>query len=310
MCSHRNRRAGFTLIELLVVIAIIAVLIGLLLPAVQRVREAAARTQCKDQLHNIGLAIMNHEHSLTYFPTGGSRPWAPVDVNSTNRPKAGHLQGKSWAYQILPYMEADALYAQLDQAQLNGIKSYYCPSRRSPQAFPAQGNRWLMDYASATPGNAPYSWDQFWYGDVWSDQPWSAANGYYKGVIVRSSRTDKGPLVTVPILNAGAGASNLMLVGEKWLNPRNYLSGDWHDDQGWQDGWDPDVVRYSAYPPVKDGVWGSNIVDAGYQFGSAHSNGINAVFADGSVKTINYSIDPTIFNAMAHRESSVVLGNY
>ncbi len=144
--ASRQRRPGFTLIELLVVLAIIAVLVGLLLPAVQVVRELANRTQCANNLRQIGLACRAYE----------------VD-NKTLPPSFVQEQGASWMVIILPYMEqqtvyrrwdmAKTYYDQPDVARLALLENYFCPTRRSPTDLPTQSLS--GDVNSRGPANGP-----------------------------------------------------------------------------------------------------------------------------------------------------------
>src|SRR5207244_17863 len=103
MCSHRPPRRGFTLIELLVVIAIIAILIGLLLPAVQKVREAASRMQCANNLKQLGLAAHNYHDAHKAFPPGALGPGPP------GTPPGGTIHHGLGTF-LLPYVEQDALF--------------------------------------------------------------------------------------------------------------------------------------------------------------------------------------------------------
>ena len=124
MSRSPRHRGGFTLIELLVVIAIIAILIGLLLPAVQKVREAAARMKCSNNLKQMGIAIHAFHDANGHMPPGGFVPWG--------------AEG-SWTFQILPYIEQHNLHRQAGNgAAVNvdplryqaGPTMFFCPSRR------------------------------------------------------------------------------------------------------------------------------------------------------------------------------------
>src|SRR3982074_2955460 len=106
------RRSGFTLIELLVVIAIIAILIALLVPAVQKVREAAARAQCQNNMKQLGIAAHGFHDTYKMLPpavlVAGAPSWGPADVLSNYR--GGTLYGPNWACLLLPFIEQSALY--------------------------------------------------------------------------------------------------------------------------------------------------------------------------------------------------------
>ncbi len=262
MNSLSLRRPAFTLVELLVVIAIIGILVALLLPAVQAAREAARRTQCVNQLKQIGLAIQNFNSANNEYPTGGTEPWHDEgDENSL------YGKGYGWMVQILPYVEDTVLQSiskgygegnkDLDlQVRRTPVSLYFCPSRRqnvvrvvpSSAEDCAQGCA-LNDYAGATPANElnvnrpshePWFWQGVTHGTVREGRE-------YYGVISRTiaSRACRDQ----DILD---GNSKTMVIGEKRLWMHRYEVGDWHDDIGWTDGWDPDIIRYTGYPPGPD----------------------------------------------------------
>ncbi len=152
------QRSAFTLVELLVVIAIIGILIGMLLPAVQSVREAARRTTCSNNLRQISLAFQLHHDSHQHFPSGGW-DWFRPPTYSNGSPLVGKDQQAGWGFQILPYIEANNVY-QSDSltAIATPNQVFFCPSRRGPQTLVGEDNyfprfqvptvtRALCDYA-------------------------------------------------------------------------------------------------------------------------------------------------------------------
>jgi prepilin-type N-terminal cleavage/methylation domain-containing protein len=195
-CRVSGRRDGFTLVELLVVIAIIAILMGLLLPAVQKVREAAARISCKNHLKQIGLAFHNHHGQHGFFPTGGWKDGWPTYVNG--QPAVGLEQQAGWAFQILPYIEADNTWrgggatTDVDRVRLavaTPNKLFFCPTRRPPQTV-TYSHKDFLGGAAATHALCDYA----------------ASNREKTGVV-----TEKA---LVRIADVSDGTSHTLLVGE------------------------------------------------------------------------------------------------
>jgi prepilin-type N-terminal cleavage/methylation domain-containing protein/prepilin-type processing-associated H-X9-DG protein len=370
--ASKRKRVAFTLVELLVVIAIIGILVAMLLPAIQAAREAARRTQCKNNLKNIGLAILNFVDSRKVFPTGGSHylqqtgPAFEVPQNIENgKPLGPDRQGMGWGFQITPYIEESGAY-QMKTAQDLGnivIAIYACPSRRPPKTTFGPGYQIplsVIDYAGAVPATyvnatkttlfnvsqaatfTPTSFGALfpaWNGGTTATGGgWPGNNMVYDGVIVRcpwswtSTNTTTGQQIGTPVANSQGnvkvaeitdGTSKTFMIAEKYVRSDNYEAGDankYSDDRGWYDGWDADAMRMACFSPVNDGdpigwsvgltnYFGDNGVAGAvlpnswnvYHFGSAHTNGINAAYADGSVHSIGYEVDPVVFNHLAAR---------
>lgn len=268
--DSRNRNA-FTLVELLVVIAIIGILIGMLLPAVQSVREAARRAVCSNHLKQMALAIHNYESAFEHFPDGGLNWYSPRAKKDGGIQMAPN-QTWGWMYQLLPHLEENNLYQIADDAEVmrTPVDTYFCPSRRGMTVLGKV--RAMNDYAGngglENPGTGGWS------------------NGQYGGVIVRSGSVD--PRAFRDITD---GTSNTIMIGEKAVNPAHFLTFSCSDNEGYVAGWDWDTIRWGSQLPIADLKANS----CELRFGSSHPGGSNFALVDGSIQFVSFVVDPQVF---------------
>lgn len=288
----RAGRNAFTALELLVVFGIIGVLMALLLPAIQHVRESANRLTCANHLKQIGLACIQHHTIYRMFPSNGG--WdgrqtlkavngRPVYVYSWDAETAQTFywgiaqpslpprqQTGSWAFAILPFLEQDAVYKQRQFAFAYEV--YFCPSRRSPRAdVPVDDIYGVYSAGGLAWGKTDY-----------------AAN---------AQAIPNRPLC-FSIADLSRGTSNTLLVGEKSVNPLNYKTGTWYWDESIFTGGSGGTQRGfgarpgDGYALLRDS--GSMGMSFRYNWGSHHFGGSQFVHADGSVNLLTYDTTPTV----------------
>jgi prepilin-type N-terminal cleavage/methylation domain-containing protein/prepilin-type processing-associated H-X9-DG protein len=312
--TSQNSR-GFTLVELLVVIAIIGILVALLLPAIQAAREAARRTQCANNLRQIGEAAQNHLSAQGWFPTSG---WGYGWIGDPNF-GYGRNQVGGWTFNILSYCENKQVHdmaygkptgsdrrAALTKMIAIPISIFNCPTRRPVMAFaiaPGYGSLYINVDDSGVHARTDYAGNA---GDYLSV-------GYDKGDFSQPEIVQTGVtfvLSTVRAKDIRDGLSTTYFAGEKYLDPDFYYNGwDWADNGPMFQGHDWDNLRWTAdwpnkkntsieyYPPSPDRP-GAALIE---NFGSAHRNGCNFVFCDGAVTFISYGIDPELHRRLGNR---------
>ena len=301
-----KRKVGFTVIELLVVVAIVAILIGLLLPAIHSAREASRLAACQNHLRQIGVAFHNFESSHKFLPSNG---WGYRWIAD---PIRGHgvKQPAGWIYQISAYAEFVSPPSTGDvvmQFQARTVLSQTpfpllkCPSRPSDSLSLA--SRAAIPFNASFIALVPKTDYAANEGDFISNTnagPSSLFEGDSRSYTWTSTKMVTGVLFLRSSLRWSGitdGLSNVYLCGEKYVSSGHYSDGlDLGYDQSLFSGVDLDLNRWTMQPPKRDGHGQSY-----REFGSAHSAGCTMLLCDGSTRTVDYSVDASVHRSLGNR---------
>jgi prepilin-type N-terminal cleavage/methylation domain-containing protein len=297
-------RRGFTLIELLVVIAIIAVLIGLLLPAVQKVRDAAARMSCSNNLHQIGVALHSYEGAYQKLPPGYVSRTAAVNDENLG-------PGWGWAAHLLPYVEQDNLYRQINlnvdildtthaAVRVTPLKVFRCPSDT-----PATGDTWQVEGPSGPLGRLAFA-NYVACGGTFEVSGFPDDN---TGVFLRNKQ--------FRITDISDGSSNTLLVTErrsKWSPMTTWVGAvtGAHNpplNPAYEDE-EPQTFILTQTNEAAEGRTPNNPLGHVEDASSNHCGGVMALFGDGSVRFLRNSINPATWEALGTRSGGEVPGDF
>ncbi len=315
-----QKTRGFTLVELLVVIAIIGVLVALLLPAIQAAREAARRNQCVNNLKQQGLALQMHHDARKLFPQGRNATTPGPGVPNPPVGTPATPLGVSWAFQLLPYMEQNAIYdalvetARVDDplnatAMRSPVNVYFCPSRRNPTADRDFDNDDAAPPAESkgVAAGGDYAGNAGLFRNYGNGNPAGEPPGIHGGVLYSFSRNSIRHVSDGTALSLGIGEKYISTEDEARASP-GFVEDRMHYFQG-------DTAFFSAdnmetilagtecgiahgQAPTDPAV-DCDVEELREQFGSQHAQLCNFVFLDGHVQGIQQGVDLLVLQRLS-----------